>query len=1165
MSTQNKSTVLEMVAYRGTQLIDDEAKKLKTFELTNDLAPNLFNQVYQRTKGASKKQTILNYLKNEPLFTVVSAADIKNNSLQPLVAILENKSKLSLNNQFTAFQALSLTNLSDPELLNIWLNIIHHMFQPNPSLITDDLIKILRANHVIELGITDIEEFKSVLKSKPLFPKELLDENYHFANWQAETNEANPSLTSKISVDEKNSLKVTQAETMISSLKNILPKVELFQKDFNQKYKTAYDSAFKTFEIESAPAIREYQLSVDSSLSNSFERLGEKVTKYSPDNPYLQPQTITSVSLPKFEFEMERPMDLNHVQQSLSEHEVNLLLYALDYDFSKSQETEGEPSSFARTASVADTLLKSFSDYDQWSDAIYSKIAQLNQQVIENTTVGQSLVKVGSFYMPVSNEENTNPFTFKLASNSNVLQENVSLLFNIPNVQDEIESVRFTRIIDGVETKTEITADKFVKKGNALSIANFDKIDRLNTGNIKNGTIYKVDFELANGGVFKIENAVLVPNKSIGGAIVADTNTVNEDSLLEPYIPSGFGIKQLGVADYKRVEQTVKCYEEGEVSHIENIMAREYREKSSRSLKRSENTTTTSKTSEQEQIKDTASTSRFEMQSELSKITREDQNFAANIQASYGIGKNYNVSAGASYANSRSQEESSRQAIQKAQELTERAVNRITTSVLEERINTIIEEYEENNRHGFDNREGENHVVGVYRWVDKLYNNQMVNYGKRMMFEFMIPEPARIHKLGAKNSATIVMPEDPRTSLLKKISTSSSLTQETANFWAAKYNVQINSVPQQFITVMAGMNKDSSGTFHDDRNYTGSITKSIELPEGYEALSYKGTYGFVFIPTKPETTFGTLMVGNNEWHSISNLLEARIISGKLSLVRKSLEIAFIGSDVGGFGVSLEIKCQRTTEALQQWQQETFNAIITAYEEALEKYNEKVSANDGKDKTNPLFYRQIENIALRKNCISYLLNEKVMGGINLYEGNTASTYKVLMKKNLDKYASLVKFLEQAFEWDIMSYTFYPYYWANRSEWNNLYQFNESDDALFRSFMQSGMARVVATVRPGFEAAVGWFLQTGKIWNGGETPVINDELYVSVLDEVLETEATEEGEPWITRVPTSLTILQAQSIGLEVTSALPCDCEGEECNSNFKLSEAKLGVTAPTTEA
>ena len=68
---------------------------------------------------------------------------------------------------------------------------------------------------------------------------------------------------------------------------------------------------------------------------------------------------------------MERPMDLNHVQQSLSEHEVNLLLYALDYDFSKSQETEDEPSSFARTASVAysgaDTLLKSFSDYDQWS------------------------------------------------------------------------------------------------------------------------------------------------------------------------------------------------------------------------------------------------------------------------------------------------------------------------------------------------------------------------------------------------------------------------------------------------------------------------------------------------------------------------------------------------------------------------------------------------------------------------------------------------------------------------------------------------------------------------------------------------------------------------------------------------------------------------------
>lgn len=1163
MSTQ-KSTVLEMIAYRGTQLMDEETKKLTTFELTNKLAQALFNKVHQRAKGTSKKQAISDYLKNEPLFKVLTATDIKNNSLQPLVAVLENKNKLSLNDQFIAFKALSIQKISDQEVLNIWLNIINQMFAPTPSFVTDVLIKILRANHVINQNITTIEDFKKVLNSKAVFPKELLDESYHYATWEATENEINTSSKSIVSTDEEKNLNVVQAETMIDSLQKILPKLDMFQKEFDKSYKKAYASNLKEFEIKSTPIVREYQKNINASISSSFEKLGEKVIKYTTDNPYLQPITDSDIDLPKFEFEMERPMDLKHIEQSLNEHEINLLLYALDYDFSKEKVSS---TTFLKEGSLAyaeaDKLLTSFSDYDQWSNAINSKITKLNQQVIENTTVGQQLVKIGSYYVPVINENNSQPFTYKLASKTNSLQENTSLLFHIPNVQDEIKCISYSRIDNGIEFKSEITADKFIKKGNAVLVSNFDKVN----GVIQKEKIYKIDFNLENGGVYKIKDAILTPDKSTGGNITSDATTpaITEDALLEPYAPSGFGMKQLGVADYKKVEQSVKCYVEGEVSHIENIMAREYREKSSRSLRRSENTTINSKSSEQEQVKDTASASRFEMQTELSKIAREDQSFAANAGASYGSSK-ANVFANASYASNNSQEESSNQSIQKAQELTERAVNRITTSVLEERVNTVIEEYEENNRHGFDNREGENHVVGVYRWVDKLYNNQMVNYGKRMMFEFMIPEPARIHKLGVKNSTTIVMPEDPRISLLKTINTVSSLTIDKASFWAAKYNVAINALPKEYITIMGSMNKDSNGTFNDTNNGEGSMTKSIELPDGYEATSYKGTFGFVYIPKKMEITQGRVYIGNNTPHIIGGVPIGEIkISGNLSSIRNNVELAFVGEDVGGFGVSLEIKCYRTEEALQQWQYETFNAIITAYEEALEKYKAEVSANDGnnKDKTNPMFYRQIENIALRKNCISYLLNEKVMGGINLYEGNTASTYKVLMKNNLDKYASLVKFLEQAFEWDIMSYTFYPYYWANRSEWNNLYQFNESDDALFRAFMQSGMARVIATVRPGFEATVGWFLQTGEIWNGSEAPVINDELYVSVLAELTNVTPTEEGEPWITRVPTTLTILQAQSIGLEVTSALPCDCEGEDCDSNFKLKEFKLGV--PTTPA
>lgn len=166
------------------------------------------------------------------------------------------------------------------------------------------------------------------------------------------------------------------------------------------------------------------------------------------------------------------------------------------------------------------------------------------------------------------------------------------------------------------------------------------------------------------------------------------------------------------------------------------------------------------------------------------------------------------------------------------------------------------------------------------------------------------------------------------------------------------------------------------------------------------------------------------------------------------------------------------------------------------------------------------------------------------------------------------------MEQAFEWEEISYEFYPYYWGSKEDWPSLYQ-SSSDDAQFRAFLQSGMARVVATVRPGFEDAVTFYMSTGKIWNGGEVPVIGDPMYLSVVDEMKETTGTPQGKYWITRVPTSLTILQAKSVGLQVTDALPifpeadvANCENPEelvFESKFTLLEdAKmLGSDLPTT--
>jgi hypothetical protein len=295
----------------------------------------------------------------------------------------------------------------------------------------------------------------------------------------------------------------------------------------------------------------------------------------------------------------------------------------------------------------------------------------------------------------------------------------------------------------------------------------------------------------------------------------------------------------------------------------------------------------------------------------------------------------------------------------------------------------------------------------------------------------------------------------------------------------------------------------------------------------------------------------------------------------------SIPVSYSSLGYHAGSVNFEIKLAVLLETRIKWQQETFKTIIDAYEKALTAYEEKLAVETAK-KINPGSYRQIENMVLRKNCISYLIDQdtaakrtygKDMGkplgnGIVKNFGN----HEIKVDTALDDYAAFAKFMEQAFEWDIMSYNFYPYYWGARTEWAKLYQY-ENNDPLFRSFMQAGMARVVVTVRPGFEKAVGYYLQTGQIWNGGEVPVIEDALFLSIVDELEQPAGQKEGKAWSTRLPTALTILQAGNIGLKVDKALPYDKDLSDFedpdtvpkSSNFYISKSQLNErTGKTVE-
>lgn len=606
-----------------------------------------------------------------------------------------------------------------------------------------------------------------------------------------------------------------------------------------------------------------------------------------------------------------------------------------------------------------------------------------------------------------------------------------------------------------------------------------------------------------------------------------------------------YGVSKLGIADFRRVEQEVSCYVPGEVSHIENIMAREYKERFSRKQKTIDITSETSSESEIEQLSDTTTTERNEMSSEASSVLNEDnsKSYGANASVSGSYGKNlsFNASTSADFSSSSSSTDSNSQAKSYAQDITERALERVVNKVSKKRTSRMIQEFEEHNKHGFDNTEGTENLQGIYRWVDKIYKNNLVNYGKRLMYEFAIPEPAKFFKEAIMqkdddDGSVKKAPKAPMAMSLLPIKNAQDITEDNYLDLAKVYGAQVEAPILENITISKAYSywgdRDSDSSLGD---YASTLDE-IRIPEGYLAKT-GGIKGTKDIDTG--NFYFDIMIADV-------VIETAYMDGGFAYpltfenpISEEVAVSMQTDQVYTAAFNITLNCERSSEVFEKWQNETYNAILNAYNELKERYDEALMAylaeeemdNEGKPiRFNPLFNRSIERREIKRIAIELMTEPFGVKTSKSHYEKVETKNKVNKTAQFQDHASVVKFFEQAFDWEIMAYMFYPYFYADENDWIDLFQSTDAADPIFQAFLQSGMSRAVVPVRPGFEDAVNWFLATGEIWNGqGIIVDENDDMYLSIADEMRTVEGKVE-EVWETRVPTALTILQAQSEGL-----------------------------------
>ncbi|ROS75459.1 hypothetical protein EDF32_1869 [Cellulomonas sp. PhB143] len=581
-------------------------------------------------------------------------------------------------------------------------------------------------------------------------------------------------------------------------------------------------------------------------------------------------------------------------------------------------------------------------------------------------------------------------------------------------------------------------------------------------------------------------------------------------------IPTGHGaVHPVGIGDLLLVKQHVLRYEGGEIAHVENVLRSEHLSRETRRLDRTETTVLEESETTTEQERDTQTTDRFSLKRETEQTLHEESELKAGVAVTAKYGPFVEVKANADFATKSSSDEATKQASELSKDVVARSVSRVTDRVLQRRSTTTTSEFEERYSHGLDNTAGDANISGVYQWVDKVLQAQVYDYGKRMLFDLTLPEPGTAFVVAQSTDAAddgqhLVEPA-PFTLRADQIN------EGNYRLYAQRYDVTgLEAPPEPFRT----LSKPYDGVLPEDP-HEQSTSEQLSIDDGYRARFAYVSSAYYFY-------------GGAVWAAVVGSTVVDVLTGSyvdMDGEVGTVSISFYSRQVRQLAATVQIFCERTERAMQTWQLKAHAAIVQGYlakQQAYESALAEAAAQAGVVVTgrNPGWNRRIATTELRKQALTLLTAQHfdAFGALEL----SPQGYPQPSLARAQAQMPYVRFFEQAFEWEHLAYFYYPYFWGWKPAWGRRMLLDDVDPE-FADFLRAGAARVVFPVRPGFEAAVAHYLETGEIWDGGQAPDVSDPLYVPILKEIQEAQGapgaeTPHGEPWLVRLPTTLVALR-----------------------------------------
>ncbi|MBT2133627.1 hypothetical protein KK137_04705 [Croceibacterium sp. LX-88] len=604
-------------------------------------------------------------------------------------------------------------------------------------------------------------------------------------------------------------------------------------------------------------------------------------------------------------------------------------------------------------------------------------------------------------------------------------------------------------------------------------------------------------------------------------------------------------LEPVGRNDLLLVRQTTTGYRRTEIAYVENVMVGEERGRNhtERSLSRQEFFEEVEQ--ETEETRDLQVTDKAELSREVSNVVQENLKAEGNVQiTSRGP---TTVVASVSGSAQRSTEEAAKAAEQYSRETIERAVKRTLQRVVRQTRSIYEREITEDNKHGFKvDGNATDHVSGVYQYLERVSRAKIFWYGERELYDILIPEPAALMWHFAIQRREIQIPiEAPDADLFASL----TLANIADNREAIIRAFRVTDMPPTLVEERTVSDTFSGTGGGDSGKYAGG--KELQIPDGYVMVS--ASVGISVEIEDPMVPNGGFSLGGDvqQWTiaTTGNQGQASLQFDFSGNPRPGPTVAYAvnADNFTSFGGTISVKLKLTDQAREQWAINAYSKVADRFESLRREYATAViqaSANQPQSEVNlpdgsRSWLERVVRSELQRSSIDVMRNRPVDYDLvadypSVNEDGTLDAHPIVDLAALASAAPEVRFLQQAFEWEHLGWVLYPYFWGRRSEWSKTVVVAHPDPD-FSAFLNAGAARVQIPVRPGFEAMVKHFMETGEVYEGEGLPKMGDPGYVTFIDEQL-TSLGAPGEEiqwppdnpreWDIVAPTSLLLLRGR---------------------------------------